>query len=241
MMRGVSTVAALAAVATAWACSKDSTGPGGGSSGYTGTYTGIIAGATTSGTLTITIPAATAAAPARVNGEYLIDAVVTLTGSLKISGGSTYPISGSFDTSTGLLSGVTAGPYAISGGFVGGKFTGTWTNTGAGTAGGFSLLSVPSGGSALALCGVFTGADNGVWNLTIVGTSMVGEAANGSGALRLSGTFSTATDSMTNITSPDDATVLAKGLLVTATSTAAGVWAGGGGTGNWAGSAAACN
>ena len=244
MMRGVSTLAALAVVATAWACSKDSTGPGGGSSGYTGTYTGIIAGATTSGTLTIVIPAATPAAPARANTEFVVSAVVTLTGSLKVAGGSSYTISGSFDTSTGLLSGVTAGPYTISGGFSGGKFTGSWTNTGAGTAGGFSLLLVPSGGSALLLCGVFTGDDNGVWNLSIVGTSMVGEAANGSGALRLTGTYAAGTGgtgAMNSIRSPDDATVSASGTLVISTNAAAGFWAGGGGTGTWAGSAAACN
>ena len=243
-MRSLLRGPALAALAlVAFSCKSDKTTGPGGSSGYAGTYSGIIAGATTSGTLTITIPTAAAAAPARPNEEYLIDGVVTLSGSLKIAGGSAYPISGSFDTGTGLLSGVTAGPYTITGGFSGGKFTGAWTGPGA-TGGGFSLLAVPSGSSALALCGVFTGDDNGVWNLTIVGGSMVGEAANASGALRLTGTFTAGTGgtgAMSNIHSPDDATVSASGTLVTSTNAAAGNWAGGGGTGTWAGSAAACN
>jgi len=243
MLRSVSRWAALAVlVPLAVSCKSDkSTGPG--SSGYAGTYSGIIAGTTTSGVLSITIPSASAAAPARgpIAMESEVDAVVTLTGSLKISGGSSYSISGSFDNSTGQLSAVTAGPYTITGGFVGGQFTGSWTNTGAGTAGGFSLLSVPSGGSALALCGVFTGDDNGVWNLSIVGGTMVGVAASTSGALRLKGSYNTGSGAMTGITSPDDATVAASGSLNTSDNTASGMWAGGGGTGTWSGSSAACN
>jgi hypothetical protein len=244
MMRNVSPFAALAAVAAlaAISCKSDkSTGPT--TSTYAGTYSGIIAGATTSGVLTITIPSTAAAAPARgsIPLAYDVDAVVTLAGSLKIAGGSTYVLSGSFDDATGQLSGVTAGPYAIAGGFVGGKFTGTWTNTSAGTSGGFSLLSVPVGGSALALCGVFTGSDNGVWNLSIVGSSMAGEAANSSGALRLTGTFNASTGAMTGISSPDDATLAASGSLTTPANTASGSWSADGGTGTWSGSVAACN
>jgi hypothetical protein len=244
MMRYASQFATLAAVAAlaVTSCKSDkSTGPG--SSGFAGSYSGIIAGATTSGVLTITIPSAAASAPARgpIPVAYDVDAVVTLTGSLKIAGGSTYTISGSFDNVAGLLSGVTAGPYAITGGFVGGKFTGTWTNTSAGTSGGFSLLAVPSGGAALALCGVYTGADNGVWNLSIVGSTMVGVAASGSGDLRLTGTFNATSGAMTGIVSPDDATLAASGSLTTPANTASGSWSADGGTGTWSGSASACN
>jgi hypothetical protein len=243
MIRSVSRWAAFAVVAlAAVACKSDkSTGPGG-SSAYAGSYSGIIAGATTSGTLTIVIPVS-AAPPARGSAmEYSLDAVVTLTGALKLPGGiPPYAISGSFDNVTGQLSGVTAGPFTITGGFSGGKFTGTWANTGAGTSGGFSLLAVPTGGSALALCGVFIGSNSGVWNLSIVGTSMAGEAASGSGALRLTGTFTAGSGQMSSITSPDDATVQASGALTTPANTATGVWSGGGGSGTWTGSASACN
>ena len=234
--------AALAGLALlALSCKSDkSTGPG--SAGYAGTYAGIIAGQTTSGTLTITIPTAAAAAPARgpIAVASDLDAVVTLTGTLKIAGGSSYAITGSFDNVAGTLSGVTAGPYTITGGFVGGKFTGTWTGPG-GTAGGFSLLSVPAGGSALALCGIFTGSDNGVWNLSIVGASMAGVAANSSGALRLTGSFNASNGAMTGIASPDDATLAASGTLATPANTASGSWSAGGGTGTWSGSASSCN
>jgi hypothetical protein len=233
---------ALAGLALlALSCKSDkTTGPG--SSAYAGTYSGIIAGSTTSGTLTITIPTATAAAPARgpIATASDVDAVVTLTGTLKIAGGSSYSISGSFDNVAGTLSGVTAGPYTITGGFAGGKFTGTWTGPG-GTSGGFSLLSVPSGGSSLALCGVYTGSDNGVWNLSIVGTSMVGIAANSSGALRLTGTYNASSGAMTGVVSPDDATLAASGSNNTTTNVASGQWAADGGSGSWSGSASACN
>jgi len=224
-------------------CKSDkATGPG--ATSYAGTYSGIIAGATTSGTLALTIPTGSAvvAASAIERSSAAVDALVTLTGTLKLKGGTSYSITGSFDTSSGLLSGVTAGPYSIAGGFSGGKFTGTWTGPG-GTSGGFSLLSVPSGGSALALCGTYTGASSGVWNLSVVGGSMVGEAA-GSSTLRLIGTIATTGGSpyaMTNITSPDDATVSASGSLTSPANTASGNWAADGGSGTWSGSATGCN
>jgi hypothetical protein len=237
----VGAAAALAALAATSCKSDKSTGPS--SSNFSGTYAGIVAGATTSGVLTITIPSAAASAPARgfIGMGYEVDAVVTLTGTLKIAGDSTYAISGSFDNVTGQLSSVTAGPYAIMGGFAGGKFTGTWTNTSAGTSGGFSLLSVPSGGSALALCGVYTGSANGVWNLSIVGSSMAGEAASSGGVLGLTGTFNASSGAMTGIASPDDATLPASGTLTTPANAASGSWSADGGTGTWSGSAAACN
>jgi len=243
MLRSISRWAALGALPlAALSCKSDkATGPGTGNS-YAGTYSGIIAGATTSGTLSITIPAAAAAPPARstMGTAFAVDAIVTLTGSLKIAGGSTYPISGSFDTSTGLLSGVTAGPFTITGGFSGGRFTGAWTGPGA-TGGGFSLLSVPTGGASVALCGVYTGSSNGVWDLSIVGNAMVGEAASAGGAIRLLGGFNAGTGAMTGITSPDDGTVSASGSLTTPANTASGFWSADGGTGTWSGSASACN
>jgi hypothetical protein len=244
MLRGVSRLAALALVLAAASCKSDkSTGPS--SPGFAGSYSGIIAGATTSGTLTITIPAGSPAAPARgpIAVEPSVDAVVTLTGALKLPGGiPPFAISGSFDNVTGQLSGVTAGPFKITGGFSGGKFTGGWTNTGTGATGGFSLLPVPSGSSALLLCGVFIGSSSGVWNLSIVGSSMVGVAASPSSTLRLNGTFDAAKNpNMNSITSPDDATVTASGALTVATNTAVGVWAAGAAGGTWSGSASACN
>jgi hypothetical protein len=243
MLRGVSQLAALALVLGAAACKSDkSTGPS--SPGFAGSYSGIIAGSTTSGTLTITIPAAGPAAPARgpIALEASVDAMVALTGALKLPGGiPPYAISGSFDNVAGQLVGVTAGPFTITGGFSGGKFTGGWHNTGTGAQGGFSLLPVPSGSSALLLCGVFIGASSGVWNLSIVGSSMVGVAASPTSTLRLNGTYDTGTNKMNNITSPDDATVTASGALTVATNTAAGIWAAGAAGGTWSGSASACN
>jgi len=243
MLRSVSPLAALALVLAAASCKSDkSTGPS--SSGFAGSYSGIIAGATTSGTLTITIPSASPASPARspIAVEPSVDGVVVLTGALKLPGGiPPFAISGSFDNAAGQLVGVTAGPFIITGGFSGGKFTGGWTNTGTGATGGFSLLPVTSGSSALLLCGVFTGPSNGVWNLSIVGSSMVGVAASPSSTLRLNGTFDAAKNTMNNITSPDDATVTASGALTVATNTAVGIWAAGPAKGTWSGSAAACN
>jgi hypothetical protein len=247
VLRAGAVALALAAVS----CKSDkSTGPG--STNYAGSYTGIIAGATTSGTLTITIPSGSPAAPARALGtpssaSYSIDGVdatVVVTGTLKIAGGSTYPITaGSFDNVSGVLTGVIAGPYAISGKFGSGVFSGLWTNTGAGTSGGFSLLLAPATGSNLALCGLYIGAASGVWNVSLPPASgvFVGQAANGSSRFSLTGQF-TATGSggaMLNIISPDDATVHASGTLTG--TTASGIWSGGGGSGTWSGSSAACN
>jgi hypothetical protein len=219
---------AAALVLTVVSCKSDkSTGPG--ANLFAGTYSGIIAGATTSGTLTITVPTGSA--------------LVTPAGTLKIAGGSSYSLAGGFDMSTGMLSGVTAGPYAFTGGLASGKFSGSWTGPGA-TSGGYNLLPVPTGGTALTMCGKYIGSASGVWNLTAVNGLMVGEAAGSSGPFRLVGVIATTGGSpyaMTNITSPDDASVSASGALVTPANTASGIWAGGGGTGTWSGSTTGCN
>ena len=246
MLRSGFQLAALALALAAASCKSDkSTGPST-SSGFAGNYQGIIAGATKSGVLKITIPTATAAAPARGSFEvmYSTDASVALTGSLAIKGDSTWPISGSFDNTAGTLVGVTAGPYTITGSFTGGKFTGSWTGPGA-TAGGWTLLPVSSGATAISLCGAFTGTDDGVWNLSVVlgSTLVLGMAANPSGVLPLAGTITAGgpTYSITNITSSIDASVKASGSLVTPANTASGFWKSSTDSGTWSGSATACN
>ena len=237
----------LLGVLIAAAC-KGSSSTGTGGSPYAGTYTGPIAGLTTSGVLTLTVgAAATAPAPTSllldVQGT---EAVVSLSGTLKIKGDSSYTVSGSFDNSTGQIvapPGVTAGPYTITGGFTAGAFTGKWKSaTDSGT---WTLPAVTTGGAVRVLCGVYTGDATGVWNLAVSGAVLKGVAGSSAGTLALAGSIATSGSSPYSLTlaATNDPLVTASGQLFSPPDSAHGHWADAGSsdTGSWSGSVAACN
>ncbi len=111
----------------------------------------------------------------------------TVTGTIKITGGATAQITGTFDDATGTLT-ITGGGYTFTGKLSANGISGTYS--GPNGSGAFSVLS---GGTSKNYCGTYgvgtstTGA--GVWNFTINGSTLVGSFSGTDGqAGPLSGT-----------------------------------------------------
>ncbi|HEY2825625.1 MAG TPA: hypothetical protein VGI83_08780, partial [Gemmatimonadales bacterium] len=123
------TAFAAACVITGLACS-DTTGTGGAD---TTVLNGIFIADSASGSLSITISSASLSIVAGPEAS-VADALasVSVTGTLKITGGASIPLSGTYDTGTHALS-LTGGGYAFSGTFASGVLSGTITTPGGGT------------------------------------------------------------------------------------------------------------
>jgi hypothetical protein len=212
MMRAVSTVAALAALATTWACSKDSTGPGGGGGSALGSYYGVF-GATNGsvsvgGTVVIVVTASGA------------------TGTLTPTGLAGIALTGTYNSGTGAV-GLAGGGHTLAGTITNNELDGTYA--GSAGAGSFGTHKGASSTDVLLFCGTYDGASTGVWNLAKTGNALVGAYADdGGGSARLTGSLSGSAISI----SFSGGT--AAGSLVTA-STMTGTWTAGANSGTWAG------
>ncbi len=166
------------------ACSS-SDEPGGGGNGTTTTLSGSLAatdGRTGSLTLTGQVPSASIVAwPTAVSASVM--AIITLTGTVSLSDGTTATLTGTWDNVTGALS-VTGGGFTFSGTLANGTLNGSFT--GPSITGVFSLRASTTDTDVAVYCGTYTGRtpedhpsggtglgpDNGTWNL-MVGTSSV--------------------------------------------------------------------
>lgn len=164
-------------------CSSDSTGTNSGtSSGSTsgtpggGTqYKGTFAGKGEGGAIDVTVAAASGGAVAEKSIHIM--ATLTVSGTLKITGGETITLTGTYDDVTKTLT-VTGGGYTFTGTFGASGITGTYN--GPKGSGSFAVLS---GAGSKAYCGTYAGKSSGVWNFTINGTTLLGSYsdANGTG------------------------------------------------------------
>ena len=156
-------------------------------------FQGAIAGPTgESGVITLTTATMTTVAPAPRAVAAVSSAVIQdLTGTLKLVGGATINLTGTFDTGAGAIA-VSGGGYAFTGTLSNGSVSGTYTGpNGTGT-----FAAAPSGATTPTIqvfCGTYSGTDMfsgtphakyGVWNLVRSGNTLVGvtEEISGGGA-----------------------------------------------------------
>lgn len=185
------TCAALMVIGTA-GCSSDTTGTSSGStsggttsSGSSGTsgatggtqYKGTFAGKGEGGSIDVTV---SSAAGDVTQKSIHVMATLQVTGTLKISGGTTSVISGTFDDVSNTLT-ITGGGYTFTGKLAANGISGTYS--GPNGSGNFSVLS---GAASKAFCGTYgAGASTsgaGVWNFTVNGTALVGSFSDLTGA-----------------------------------------------------------
>lgn len=168
--------------------------------GATTTYTGAFASGASSGTFSATFASGAALAsyalPTGIVAQQSAGSA-TATGTLVFLDGSSTALNGTFTPSSGSLS--LAGPNSLSltGTLVAGKLSGVVTSS----AGAGSFVGYPpsaTGGVTKVMCGSFTGADFGFWNIVISpvlgsngasGVSGVVASGRGTSAATLSGTL----------------------------------------------------
>ncbi|HTS88386.1 MAG TPA: hypothetical protein VMG41_07850 [Gemmatimonadales bacterium] len=222
----------LAAILTTAACG-DSTpkGGGGGGGGNTATFLGILSSddATESGSVQLTVSTGSLDIPAPTAVAF---SAVTASGSVKLVGGGTVSVTGSYDQDANSIS-VSGSGYSFTGAYDGNnRLEGTYT--GPSTQGTF--VTALADANTAAFCGTYTGDDQGVWNFVIDGAAVLGQAvssATGSSA-PLDGSIS---GNNISILFPGTQQVLATGTR--SGSTVSGTWADPNSTdhGTWAGQA----
>jgi fibronectin-binding autotransporter adhesin len=213
MMRVVSRLAAVAVLAGAVACSKDSTSPGGGVNSALGNYYGVYGASdgtvSVGGTVVIIISTGSA------------------TGTLTPVGGSGIALNGTYNAGSGAVS-LTGGGNSLGGTIANGELDGTFTGPG-GEAGKFGSHHGNTSSDVQLFCGTYAGATQGVWNLAKTGNALTGAYADdGGGSAQLTGTVSGTALSITFSGGT------AAGTLLTA-STMGGTWTAGANSGTWAG------
>ena len=169
-LNGVQLSAMIAAAVIAAGCGSSSNGSTNGST----TFEGVIAGDSASGQLSGSITLTIATASLSVTSPAVLDiagvqASVNVTGTLKIEGGASITLTGTYDTGTHALT-VSGGGYSFSGSFSNGTLSGTFTAPGGG-GGSFSTSSTSGSGAVYSFCGsaVATTAGGGgaTFNLVI--------------------------------------------------------------------------
>lgn len=215
---------------------KDENNPAAPGGTNTTVYTGIVAGGGISGSITINVPVPKRAyAAPSAEGD-----TVAITGTLKIDGGASIPLTGLYVVSTGDFS-LSGGGYTFTG-FAGeGNITGSFSGPG-GT--GIFTAEAGTGGAVKSYCGTYQdnppGTESGVFNMVINGTDIlviISPAGNDAGTFVTYG-FLAGTE--ISIYDPENATTpVATGMLNTTNNTVSGVYANGSTGGTWTG--ALCN
>ena len=221
------------AVAAA-ACSKSSSAPTQSANTTTVTYTGVFAGQKEGGAFTISaeVPAIAAAEyNAQVNGGS-----ATATGTLKIAGGAAIPLTGTYNTATGVFT-LSGSSYSLTATVASNAVSGTYT--GPSTSGTLVALPVSSTVNVTPFCGTYAGSESGRWNVAISAGKLTGVASSPDGAIALTGTLSGVTMTMSwhpNATDFGNATGTLNGTTV------AGTWLTNtpGSHGTWTGSSGSC-
>jgi len=211
MNRIVTQFAAVAVLAGAVACSKDSTGPGGGTA--LGNYYGVFGASNGSASI----------------GGTLVIIVVTgsASGTLTPEGAAGIPLSGTYNAGSGAVS-LSGGGHSLGGTITGGTLDGTYTGPG-GEVGKFGTHHGTTSSDVQLFCGSYAGDSQGVWNLAKAGNALVGAYADdGGGSAQLTGTVSGSAISITFSGGT------AAGTLASAT-TMGGTWTAGASSGTWTG------
>lgn len=146
------------------------TGTSGGPSGGT-TYKGTFAGKGEGGSIDVNVSSSST-----TSKDLHILTLFQVTGTLRITGGATSGITGTFDDASKTLT-ITGGGYSFTGTLGANGITGTYT--GPNGSGSFSVLA---GAASKAFCGTYAGMAMGVWNFTVNGTTLVGSYADAKGS-----------------------------------------------------------
>jgi hypothetical protein len=102
-------------------------------------------------------------------------AVQQVTGTVRVTGGASITVTGSFDDATKTLT-ITGGGYSFTGSATSDGASGTYTGpTGKGA---FTVLA---GANAIPYCGTFAGGAKGVWNFVVNGAVLSGTAIDDKG------------------------------------------------------------
>jgi hypothetical protein len=196
----VTALAALAALALAECKGSKATGPAG-PAVPSGAFRGTLVGSSAGGVLTLNFPAAlqTAARRARftivpVADAASVAAATTMTGSLAITGGPTYTLTGAYDPNATPQLTVSGGGYTITGNYS--SATGQITGNFSGPNGDSGQWTV-SAGVVKVFCGTYAttagGTGTGTWNLTLDSSNrLFGVANTPNGASLLQGSYDAA-------------------------------------------------
>ncbi|HEX5385802.1 MAG TPA: hypothetical protein VFW66_03790 [Gemmatimonadales bacterium] len=216
------------------ACSSSPTGPSNNSTSFDGviaspTLTGALSFSVASTTLDVVRVQGTAAAPTVTRPVFAAASTeVTVTGTLKLDGGATVQLTGTYDTSSHALS-LSGGGYTFTGTFANGRIDGTFTSPT--DSGSFSAESSASA-TIRNYCGTFSGnTDQGHFNITVNLTDGTLWGAWASGTDGKSGGLS-GTNSGSNVTINVLENGASVGTVVTGTITAtsiSGTYGGSGG------------
>ena len=217
-------VAFLGAMLLLSSCKKDEnpvSPPSGGTN-----YVGTIAGNSESGSMSFNIPSSSAKwSPSKVTG---VQTLLTITGTLKIAGGATITLTGTFNTENDSIR-ITGGGYTFAGELVGGKVQGSYDGpSGSGT---FAVQSSSSSSTVKVYLGSYhetspTTTETGVINIVVDGTSVTVLVTSGEVYY---GTISG--NAVTIYLSGTSGTVLASGNL--SGSTMSGTYNTGDSSGSW--------
>jgi hypothetical protein len=155
-------------------------------------WTGTLVGATASGSVSLAFASPVSAAHAMPEAPAIAAGTVAVTGTLRLVGGATITLSGTYDpathafTVTGTGSG---GTFSLTGTVTSSGIRGTFTGP-AGASGTFSALAGASSTVAV-YCGTYTGTGgSGTWNLMVAGSTAAGIAFASSENIPLAGTVS---------------------------------------------------
>jgi hypothetical protein len=197
--RGRALAMALAVVGalTSLGCGGDSN-PTGPSNGPSGTFKGTLVGGvgeSASGVLTVTLPASGSirlSGSATVAARSVVEAAsapVVVTGTLALTGGSSVPLTGTYDPSANPQLVLAGGGYGLTGNYsaANGVFSGSTTFPDGKT--GFWTVSA-NAATVRVFCGTYTsseGEGGGTWNVVLDENNNLTGAATAAGLLQ--GTF----------------------------------------------------
>jgi hypothetical protein len=215
-----------------------------------GAFEGTFAGGSVSGVLTLTF-LAVASAPAAHRAPFAIVPVanaatvavqaITISGSLAITGGATYTLTGTYNASANPQLTVSGGGYTITGNYTAsnGQLSGSLSGPG-----GISGQWTVSAGTVKVFCGTYTqtagGSSSGTWNLTLdTSNRLFGVASTPNGVEQLQGSYTSGNNPNVMVTYNKGS---ASGNLNPSTGAGSGTWSnsGGGGSGTWTAKTSGC-
>lgn len=153
------------------ACSSSPTAPSNSTSFdgviASGTLTGALSFSVASSTLDVGRAPGTATAPVGIRPAFAVaPGDVTVTGTLKVSGGSNVALTGTYNTTTHALS-LTGGGYSFTGTYANGRIDGTFTSP----SGNGSFSAQPATNATISsYCGTYAlndGSDHGHFNIAV--------------------------------------------------------------------------
>lgn len=214
-------VALVAAVAlgTPGCSSTPSTGDAGGVGGTP--YSGVFTGAKESGVIDVVVSSGGAQTK-----DIRLQSLLQVTGSIRLVGGMTINVTGTYDDVTKQLT-LSGGGYSFTGTGASDGVNGTYMGPN-----GSGVFTVLTGQTVTVYCGSYAGDAMGSWNFVVSGSSLSGSAVDsGGGGDTFTGTVN---GGMVSITSKAMST--ASGTI--SGNTATGTWQSAGGKkGTWTGTA----